>query len=307
MKTRILICALAVLSTGFLQAETLTQGTFTDIVRTVEVLDQPTKNASPATLNELVKAPNLVRTGVGSRAELTAPDQTLTRIGANTVFSFAPSGREINLEQGSVLFHSPSGRGGGTIRSGGASAAVSGTTLIVATTPVKNPGDKNGFKVILLEGSGRVTLATGRYRILKAGQMIYVLPNQTDFGPLLTINLSRLVSGSALVHGFNHPLPSLPLIEVAIRVQQSELDKGQLTDTGKPADSIANFPPPVGNSGETGPGKGDPNLHQIGVSFPIIQIFNNTPPPNPNSGFFPPPPPTGGPTLYTPPPPRPPG
>src|SRR5580704_8253561 len=123
MKTRILICGLFLTSSAVFSATApLTESTFTDLVRTVEVLEQPTKNASPARVNEVVKAPDMVRTGASSRAELTAPDQTLTRIGANTVFSFAPSGREINLEQGSVLFHSPTGHGGGTIRSGGASA-----------------------------------------------------------------------------------------------------------------------------------------------------------------------------------------
>jgi len=275
MKTRLLVCGfvLAAASGVSLHATPLTEGTFTDIVRTVEVLEQPSKTASPAALNEVVKAPNLVRTGAGSRAELTAPDQTLTRIGANTVFSFAPTGREINLEQGSVLFHSPSGRGGGAIRSGGASAAVSGTTLIVATTPVKNPGDQNGFKVILLEGHGRVTLANGRYKKLKAGQMIFILPNHKDFGPLLTINLSKLVGGSALVKGFSHGLPSLPLIEAAIQQQEKELAKGDLTDTGTPADHFANNPPQPGNGWAAGPG-GDPNTYQIGMQFPPIHNYN---------------------------------
>jgi hypothetical protein len=275
MKTRLLVCGLSVVaaSGAWLHAAPLTEGTFTDIVRTVEVLQQPSKTASPATLNEVVKAPNLVRTGASSRAELTAPDQTLTRIGANTVFSFAPTGREINLEQGSVLFHSPSGRGGGAIRSGGASAAVSGTTLIVATTPVKDPGDLNGFKVILLEGHGRVTLANGRYKRLKAGQMIFILPNHADFGPLLTINLSRLIGGSALVNGFSHGLPSLPLIEAAIQQQEKELAKGNLTDTGTPADQFANHPPQPGNGWQAGPG-GDPNTYQIGMQYPPIHNYN---------------------------------
>jgi hypothetical protein len=293
MKTRILICGLAFASGALLQAAPLNESTFTDLVRTVDVLQQPAKNAAPAKLNEVVKAPDLVRTGPNSRAELTAPDQTLTRIGANTVFSFAPTGREINLEQGSVLFHSPSGRGGGAIRSGGASAAVSGTTLIVATTPVTKPGEKNGFKVILLEGTGRVTLANGRFRTLKAGQMIFVLPNHSDFGPLLTINLPRLVAGSTLVHGFTRELPSMPLIEIAIQKQQASLNNGQLTDTGTPADNFANNPPEIGNGPQAGPSNGDPNILQIGVSFPPVQNGNNFGPPF-----------TTGPTLILP---RPPG
>ena len=82
----------------------------------MNVVAASTKVAQAASVNELVKAPDLVRTGPQSRAELTAADQTVTRIGANTVFSFEPTGRDINLEKGNVLFHSPAGKGGGTIR-----------------------------------------------------------------------------------------------------------------------------------------------------------------------------------------------
>jgi quercetin dioxygenase-like cupin family protein len=267
MKTKILAGALLLVA-GVLQAVPFNESTFTDIVRSVDVLAQPAKTASPAKLNEILRAPDLVRTGASSRAELTAPDQSITRIGANTVFSFAPDRREINLEQGSALFHSPSGRGGGTIRSGGASAAVSGTTLIVATTPVTHPNDKNGFKVILLEGAGNVTLASGKSRKLKAGQMVYVLPNHSDFGPILTINLPKLVAGSALINGFSHPLPSLSLIQTAIEQQKVQFANGQLTDTGTPADNYLGNPPPPRDGTHAGPSSGDPNITQIGVIYP---------------------------------------
>ncbi len=116
VKTKLLIGVLLLGPGLWLQAASLTESTFTDVVRSVEVINQSDKKSAPAKLNDVFKAPNLVRTGVSSRAELTAPDQTLTRVGANTVFSFAPVGREIDLAQGSVLFHSPSGRGGGTIK-----------------------------------------------------------------------------------------------------------------------------------------------------------------------------------------------
>src|SRR5256885_14584075 len=108
-------------------AAPLTESTFTEIVKDVKVVAATTKPAQPATVNELVKAPDLVRTGPESRAELTATDQTITRIGANTVFSFEPTGRDMNLEKGNVLFHSPAGKGGGTIRSGGAGGGGLGT------------------------------------------------------------------------------------------------------------------------------------------------------------------------------------
>jgi len=213
-------------------AAPLTESTFTEIVKEVNVVAAATKAAQPGAVNQVVKAPDLVRTGPASRAELTAPDQTITRVGANTVFSFEPVGRDINLEKGSVLFHSPAGKGGGSIRSGGAAAAVLGTTLIVSSTGT------GGFKVILLEGKGTVTLPNGKSTTLKAGQLVFVLPRQTDFGPVLDINLKKLVDGSQLVNGFSHPLPSLPLIRTSVNKQYDEIAKGHMEDTGMPPETF---------------------------------------------------------------------
>lgn len=241
MKTNFLLAGLLCLcATAF--AAPLTESTFTEVVKDVNVVAASTKAAQPASLNETVHAPDLVRTGPESRAELTAPDQTITRIGANTVFSFEPTGREINLEKGNVLFHSPAGKGGGSIRSGGAAAAVLGTTLIVSSTGT------GGFKVILLEGHGTVTLPNGKSATLHAGQLVFILPGQTRFGPVLQINLGRLVAGSLLVNGFSHPLPSLGLIERAIGLQNEQLNQGGLKDTGV---SPENFNHGAGNGSDT--------------------------------------------------------
>jgi FecR protein len=242
MKTSFLLAA-AVLGGGLaLQAAPLTESTFTEVVKDVNVVQASTKAAAPANVSEIVKAPDLVRTGPASRAELTAPDQTITRVGANTVFSFEPSGRNIDLERGNVLFHSPAGKGGGSIRSGGAAAAVLGTTLIVSST------GNGGFKVILLEGHGTVTLPNGKSVTLKAGQLVFVLPGQGNFGPVLEINLGKLVGGSTLVNGFSHPLSSLSLIQDAIDDQNKKLKNGGLLDTGTTPD---NFNPGPGNGSDT--------------------------------------------------------
>ena len=173
MKTNLLICAALMLGALSGAAAPLTESTYTEIIREVNTHLSTAGNPAAAKVNDVLKAPDLVRTGPDSRAELTAPDNTITRVGANTVFSFSDSGRTLNLESGNLLFHAPKGLGGGTIKSGGASAAVLGTTLIVSATT------DGGFKVILLEGKGSVTLANGKSVILKAGQMVFVLPNGT--------------------------------------------------------------------------------------------------------------------------------
>src|ERR1039458_6508102 len=156
MKKRFLLAGLVLGGSLAVQAMSLTESTFTEVIKDVNVVSQATKAAQPARVKDIVKAPDLVRPGPDSRAELTAPDQTITRIGANAVFSFEPAGRKIDLQQGSILFHSPSGKGGGSIRSGGAAAAVLGTTIIAVATP------NGGFKIIVLEGKGKATLPNGK-------------------------------------------------------------------------------------------------------------------------------------------------
>src|SRR5689334_13607765 len=56
----------------------------------------------PAVVNDRVTQGRAVRTGVESRAELTFADLTITRLGANTIFSFSGT-RELNLKSGAIL------------------------------------------------------------------------------------------------------------------------------------------------------------------------------------------------------------
>lgn len=244
MKTILLIAALSVAGLCCARALPLTQSTFTEIIKDVDTLPATGGTAAPAKVDEVLKAPDRVRTGPESRAELTAPDQTITRVGANTVFSFSDSGRTLNLEKGNLLFHAPKGIGGGTIQSGGAAAAVLGTTLIVSATP------NGGFKVILLEGTGKVTLPNGNSVTLHAGQLVFVLPGGTQFSPVLDINLGKLVAGSLLINGFPDELTSMSLINEAIQKQNSEIASGKATDTGMPPEQYAEQQPP-GNGLDT--------------------------------------------------------
>jgi hypothetical protein len=251
MKTTLLICAFAAGLAPAMQSAPLAQGTFTEIIRNVNKL-APDGTAAPAAINETVKAPDRVRTGAESRAELTAPDKTITRIGANTVFAFDTSQRVLHLDQGSVLFHAPKGAGGGTIKSGGASAAILGTTIIVSATP------GGGFKLIALEGTAKATLENGKKASVKAGQLVYVLPGGKGFSDILTVNLGKLAANSQLVSGFSQPLPSVDLINAAIHQQHLLMSSGRAVDTGIPADSFHALP----GNGQSGI---DPASHQIAL------------------------------------------
>jgi hypothetical protein len=215
-------------------AADLRESTLVQVVNEVKIIP-PNAAEKAAQQNDAVRAPDKVRTGAKSRAELQAPDKTLTRLGANTVFSFEQSGRQLNLEKGSVLFHSPAGRGGGTIKTAGASAAVLGTTLLVAATA------DGGFKCILLEGKGTITLPNGKKKALEAGDMVFVPAGAQDFGQVVKIDLAKLVEGSQLVNGFQTQLPSLGEIRNEITKQRIAIISGDYQDTGLLVGGVGTF------------------------------------------------------------------
>ena len=202
----------ALLSPIISPAMDLKQAKFTQVVNDVKVLSAANKSAWRAKLNVLFKMPDVLHTGGASRAELVAPDTTVTRVGANTIFSFDTANRTIDLQQGSLLFHSPHGLGGGTIRTSSVIAAVLGTTLIMSVAP------DGAVKVLDLEGQVEVRLKNGHREILESGQMILVQPDGRRSSTAV-FDLSGEARSSSLVTGFSQPLPSLPLINEQIAIQ----------------------------------------------------------------------------------------
>src|SRR5215472_10475755 len=114
LTTAALTLALLVARPVILDAAELTEAQVTRIIREVQVL--PERAAPrPATLQDIVRGGTAVRTGIESRTELTFPDQTLARLGANTLFSFNRGTRTLDLGGGAMLLHVPKGEGGAKI------------------------------------------------------------------------------------------------------------------------------------------------------------------------------------------------
>ena len=134
----------------------LTESTFTEIIREANVINAANKNVSPAVTNEIFRAPDLVRTGDGSRIEMTAPDKTLTRAWGPTPCS--PSRRTAATFCWSMaVFCSMPPR---------ASAAAPSTTAALPprcwATAVCVVMHDGRFKVMDLEGGVIVTLRDNR-------------------------------------------------------------------------------------------------------------------------------------------------
>jgi hypothetical protein len=220
------LCFGCVFAAASSHAIDLKQSKLTQVVNDVKIISAANQNQKPATVNDVFAMPDILRTGAASRAELMAQDDTLTRVGANTIFSFDPANRTIDLKQGSLLFHAPHGKGGGTIHTGSATASVLGTTLIVTTT------ENGGFKVIALEGKVEVRFLNGLKQKLDPGQMTFILPGANQLAPVIIFRLDELIENSLLVKGFAQTLQSLPLIENEMNTQLKLIHSGKLSDTG---------------------------------------------------------------------------
>jgi len=197
----------------------------TEVVKDVKV-SKDSQKAQSAKVKESITGSDVLTTGQDSRAELRFQDNTLARVGSNSIFSFKEDQREINLQQGSVLFHSDKGKGGGQIRTAAATAAVTGTTIIVSAT--KN----GGFKLLILEGKSRLILKSGVFIDLQAGQMTFINPGQDTRPAVLSFDIEQLVKGSKLVEGFADPLDSLTKVEDAINKQNKLIEQGKVDETG---------------------------------------------------------------------------
>src|SRR5256714_9003105 len=201
-----LTCAALVLPYPTAIAAGSKEARVTQIIREVKLLPSDAA-AREAALNDKVSEDPGVRTGGESRSELTFPDRTSARLGANTIFSFNKSGRTANVDSGSILLRVPKDSGGGTIRSSAVTVAVTGTTVIFEGSR----GGRN--KLYTLEGSSRVALKKkpGDWRKVLAGQLLDVPPGATTLPMPQNFDVNQLMRTHPLITDFK-PLPSYPLI-----------------------------------------------------------------------------------------------
>jgi hypothetical protein len=237
-------------------AAPLKQATVTRIIQDVQLLPSE-GTARAAAVNDSVQEKTAVRTGADSRSELTFTDQTLARLGANTIFTFNEGTRNLNLEGGVMLLRVPKNAGGARISTAAVSAAITGTTVIMEyhsgergaasandsrnrrvmfgllNRKSKQPAARGGYmKFITLEGVARIYLnnRVGESILVHAGQMLIVKPDAKNLPDPVDIDLARLMSTSLLIVDFP-PLASQQLIAEEVRNQGEEKSQGKLIDT----------------------------------------------------------------------------
>ena len=239
----ILIILFAIGAGRFLTAAQGKQARVTQVVQDVRLLTSRS-GSRPAALNDTVTENTAVRTGGDSRAELTFVDQTLARIGANTVFSFGDGAREFDLASGAMLLAVPQSAGTVRVNTAGATAAISGFTALFESHK------KSWSKFIVLEGEACIRHRTRRTEDcinLGPGEMV-LLRADGKFTDKKTIDVAKLTGSAGLIKKFRKLPPwSLNAIEKVIDAQGSNPPEGGFYDFDSidKLDQKNSAPPPM--------------------------------------------------------------
>lgn len=247
----LLIVFFAIGITKFFAAPPQKEARVTIVVKDVRLLNA--QAARPAAVNDNVGEGTAVRTGGDSRAELTFTDQTLTRLGENSVFTFSEGAKNFDLSSGAMLLTVPKSAGTARVHIGAATAAVSGFTAMVEHHQSVN-------KLILLEGHGTVSFKGIRDSCdIRPGQMMIWPEHPTRCPEAHYVDLNKVTKSAKLITKFPQ-LPSWLLIQAEIARQEAS-------------------PPTGGYVDPTGTDKVDQSRSANPPSRP--PVINHSPPPSP--------------------------
>ena len=198
--------------------------------------------ARPATVNETVHQGSAVQTGVKSRSELTFQDQSITRLGEQTIFNVGGGARTVELGSGQFLLYVPKNSGGAKVKMGSVTAAITGTTVLGDVKP-------NGIvEFTVLEGTANVRVdSVGQCLRVHAGQKVTYDPVTGRLGNPVDVDIQKQLS-SPLVQDFSR-LPSAALINQEIQLRGRANDdlaravsaSGATIQTATPEQFVAAF------------------------------------------------------------------
>jgi hypothetical protein len=177
----------------------------------------------PAAVGQEITNVTSVATGADSRAELRFPDNSLTRIGANSRFTLKGDGRTLDLESGVMMLQVPKKMGGAKVRTAAVTAAVTGTTVLFEYLP-------GGYvKLICVEGSVDLSMNKNPSQFVTIGPGQMIIMKDTLTQPV-DVDLSVLLKSSKLISGDDLG-PNSRQIQQAMQQQQQEIQKGDLVAT----------------------------------------------------------------------------
>ena len=208
--SRVVFCAFvltgALIASLALSQTSEPEGHVTAIFNEVQVLPD-NADARPAVINDKVNDGTGLKTGDASRSELTFADLTITRLGANTIFSFNKAGRSVRLDSGAILLYARKNSGPAQISTKAVTVGITGTTVIFEAKP------DSYDRLTVLEGDARFSLNNFPEQAteVRAGQLLNVRAGSKKLPKPVKVNLKRIMETHPLIKNFP-PLPSLDLI-----------------------------------------------------------------------------------------------
>jgi len=235
----LLVLSLAVFALP-IEAAQFSEARVTKAVNDVTLLPA-NRSAMPAKLGSVVSGTTAVQTGNRSRAELAFPDETVARLGSNSIFSFDAGGRDVELQQGSLLIQAPKGLGRTNIASPHITAAITGTTILFEYSPpardaIRRENKVGVIKIIVVEGSLEWAFKANPRKKLKmrAGDMVAFPSNARTLPRKVKVDLKRVRNTSQLMDGGLGQLPDMVLVNREIAGQEREVKDGNHPTQGFP-------------------------------------------------------------------------
>ncbi len=214
-------------------AGSLQQASVTEAVNTVSYQANASAPQQAAAIGTTIHPDNIVRTGVKSRAELQFNDNTVTRIGANSIFSFDAQSQTINLQQGTALFSKPKDSNTFEIATPAATCSISGTTGFLEVLPATDHA-KASFVIGLIEGHTTIEIGGKNYSV---GSGDLLVRNSDGQVRLLSFNIPQLLNKAGLFKSFKSKLPNQVYIDKALKKFASLEKRGFIEKTPFSLDS----------------------------------------------------------------------
>jgi hypothetical protein len=192
-------------------------------------------NKVTAVLNDKIESDTQVGTGEQSMVELSLDDKSITRIGANALFSFVKQERLVKCDKGTFLVSKDPETETITVTTGSVTAAVNGSTVMF---DVKD--DATHIAVAETTKGVVITDKNGKSMTLQSGEGISATSNGMTSSTPQSVDVKDLTSSSPL---FNEkglaPLANDALIKGVASAQETAKAQG-ISFTSQINDIVAN-------------------------------------------------------------------
>lgn len=192
-------------------------------------------NKVSAVLNDKIESDAQVGTGEQSMVELSLDDKSITRIGANALFSFVKQERLVKCDKGTFLVSKDPETETITVTTGSVTAAVNGSTVMF---DVKD--DATHIAVAETTTGVVVTDKNGKSMTLQSGEGISATPNGMTSSTPRSVDVKDLTSSSPLFTEKGlAPLANDALIKGVASAQETAKAQG-MSFTSEINDIVAN-------------------------------------------------------------------